>query len=126
MGVGQFFKSLALVAAFTLPVSTATSGLTPKTQKALLLAEVYYGSPIFVTSAYRSKEHNKEVGGVPNSKHIYGEAVDIRMPATAAQLNKLIWALSQAGFTGIGIYQASHIHADVRNNPVFWFIRNGN
>lgn len=100
-------------------VSTAVSGLEPRTAKCLALAEAYYGSPIFVTSAYRTKESNKGVGGVPNSQHLYGTAVDIRMPNSATQLNKLIWALSQAGFTSIGVYD-SHCHADTRNNPVFW------
>src|SRR5687768_9331750 len=95
--------TLSILVSLVMPVDTAVSGLTPKTQRALMLAEAYYGSPIFVTSAYRNKEHNKAVGGVPNSKHIYGEAVDIRMPSTATQLNKLIWALTLAGFTGVGI-----------------------
>lgn len=111
--------ALVLLVGLVLPVSTATSGLTPQAQRALVLAEAYYGSPIFVTSAYRTKEHNKEVGGVPNSKHIYGEAIDIRMPNSATQLNKLIWALTLAGFTGLGVYD-SHIHSDLRTNPTFW------
>ena len=115
------WKALALVVTLGIatPVSTATSGLTPRTQKALVLAEVYYGAPIFVTSAYRNKEHNKEVGGVANSKHLFGEAIDIRMPNSATQLNKLVWALTLAGFTGLGIYQ-THVHADSRRNPTFW------
>lgn len=113
------FKVLALLVAFAVPVSTAASGLTPRVSKMLVLAEVYYGSPIFVTSAYRSKEHNKDVGGVANSRHLYGEAIDIRMPSSASQLNRLIWALVISGFTGIGIYD-SHVHADLRRNPVFW------
>lgn len=113
------WKVLALVLLFVTPVATATNGLTPKTQKALQLAEAYYGAPIFITSAYRDKEHNKEVGGSPNSRHLYGEAVDIRMPNSPTLLNKLIWALSQAGFTSIGVYN-THVHADTRNTPVFW------
>lgn len=113
------WKALALVTLLALPVSTVTSGLTPRTQKMLALAEAYYGAPIFVTSAYRDKEHNKEVGGAPNSRHLYGEAVDIRLPNSAVLLNKLVWALAVAGFTGLGHY-STHIHADVRNSPTFW------
>ena len=30
-----------------------------------------------VTSTYRSPEHNREVGGVPNSYHLLGRAIDI-------------------------------------------------
>lgn len=36
-----------------------------------------YGKPIRVTSGFRSTQHNKEVGGVPNSMHLLGKAVDI-------------------------------------------------
>lgn len=115
----DMFKVSTLILAFTLPVSTATSGLEPKTARCLELAEAYYGAPIFVTSAYRSEEHNKEVGGVPNSQHLFGRAVDIRMPNSATQLNKLIWALSQAGFTSVGVYN-NHLHGDTRNTCVFW------
>jgi hypothetical protein len=32
---------------------------------------------IKVTSGYRSLKHNKEIGGVPNSQHVKGEAADI-------------------------------------------------
>jgi uncharacterized protein YcbK (DUF882 family) len=35
-----------------------------------------YGMPIYITSGYRTPEHNKKVGGVANSQHIYGEACD--------------------------------------------------
>ena len=34
------------------------------------------GTPIAITSGYRSKEINKLVGGVPNSQHCLGEAAD--------------------------------------------------
>ena len=37
-----------------------------------------YGSPITVTSGYRSDALNKAVGGVKTSQHRYGEAADIK------------------------------------------------
>ena len=37
-----------------------------------------YGKPINVNSGFRCEKHNKEVGGVPNSQHVKGEAADIR------------------------------------------------
>lgn len=37
-----------------------------------------YGEPIRVTSGYRSPEVNRKVGGVNNSQHTKGEAVDIK------------------------------------------------
>lgn len=38
---------------------------------------IRYGKPIRITSGYRSPTLNKAVGGVNNSKHLYGLAVDI-------------------------------------------------
>ena len=35
-----------------------------------------YGMPIYITSGYRTPEHNKKVGGVSNSQHVFGEACD--------------------------------------------------
>lgn len=35
------------------------------------------GTPIFVSSGYRSQTLNKLVGGVPNSKHLCGLAADV-------------------------------------------------
>lgn len=37
-----------------------------------------WGSPIVVTSGYRSREVNKGVGGANNSQHMRGMAADIR------------------------------------------------
>lgn len=36
-----------------------------------------YGKPIYVNSGYRCPALNKAVGGVANSQHLTGEAVDI-------------------------------------------------
>ena len=37
-----------------------------------------YGKPIYITSGYRCNELNKIVGGVENSKHKKGLAVDLK------------------------------------------------
>ena len=36
-----------------------------------------WGSGIIISSGYRSKELNRRVGGVENSNHLYGYAVDL-------------------------------------------------
>ena len=40
--------------------------------KMLDKARSIYGKPIYVTSGYRTKLHNKKVGGVSNSSHLRG------------------------------------------------------
>ena len=38
-----------------------------------------YGAPIIINSGYRSPQLNKKIGGVANSNHLTGCAVDIRV-----------------------------------------------
>ena len=50
-----------------------------------------------VTSTHRTPEHNRRVGGVPNSYHLSGRAIDIaRRPGVTH--NQIAAALRQAGF----------------------------
>lgn len=60
-----------------------------------------YGKPIYVSSGYRCPKHNAEVGGVPNSQHMRGEAADIHCEDNAA-LAKLI--VSQGRFDQLILY----------------------
>lgn len=41
------------------------------------------GKPIRITSGYRTPEHNKKVGGEPNSYHLKGMAADIVIDGVA-------------------------------------------
>lgn len=77
------------------------------------------GKPIRVTSGYRTREHNKAVGGSPNSQHLYGKAADIVIGGmTSAQIAALA---KDVGFRGIGIYpKRGHCHVDVRETPATW------
>jgi len=119
VGTPDMWKGLALVVLLALPVSPAVDGLLPETREALNRAQALYGQYIHVTSAHRTPEHNRLVGGAPRSFHISGEAVDIRMPESAGQLAKLVWAMSMAGFKGFGLYQ-THCHFDLRDEETFW------
>jgi len=74
------------------------------------LARSKAGIPFIITSGLRSEEHNAEVGGVGNSAHLRGLAVDLACH-NASQMYKIVTGLIDAGFNRIGIY-GDHIHVD--------------
>lgn len=76
--------------------------------------------PFFVNCGCRCKEHNKKVGGVEDSSHLYGLAVDISAK-NDFQRFKIIGALYLVGFRRILLYDA-FIHVDIdlsKVNPIF-------
>jgi hypothetical protein len=67
--------------------------------------------PLIVISGYRSREHNREVGGAKHSKHMDGTAFDISManhdPAAFEAAARAV------GFRGFGFYPRSgFMHID--------------
>lgn len=69
------------------------------------------GRPMLITSAYRSPEHNKRVGGAKNSYHMQGMAFDVRMENQDP--HEFEAAARAVGFTGFGYYQRSgFMHID--------------
>lgn len=69
------------------------------------------GKPLILTSAYRSPEHNKRVGGAKNSRHMQGDAFDVMM--TNHDPFGFESAARAAGFKGFGFYQKSgFMHID--------------
>lgn len=78
-----------------------------------------------ITSGYRCKKHNKEVGGAADSAHVKGMALDIsnfdNLPAlyAAAEMASKLFP----GGTGIGYYPKGHgniIHIDRRLVSARW------
>tara|TARA_R100001443_G_scaffold114821_2_gene131388 strand:+ start:1386 stop:1739 length:354 start_codon:yes stop_codon:yes gene_type:complete len=67
--------------------------------------------PFRITSGYRTKEHNKAVGGVENSSHTLGLAADISCEDSARRY-LIIEALLYVGFNRIGI-APTFIHVDL-------------
>ena len=64
-----------------------------------------------INSGSRSEEHNRQVGGKPDSTHLYGRACDIK--ATNSRSRFIIAkSLLLAGFTRIGIGE-DFIHVDI-------------
>lgn len=78
---------------------------------------------IHINSAYRTPEHNKKVGGKPNSEHLQAMAADITTRSkTPKQLASIIEKLIASGKMkqgGLGIYP-SFVHYDVRGRKARW------
>lgn len=76
------------------------------------------GKPVVINSAYRTVAYNKKIGGSPNSQHLLGKAVDVRLPP-GMTVDELAEHGRAVGFTGIGKY-AWGCHFDVRDQPAQW------
>ena len=63
---------------------------------------IAWRQPLVVTSGYRSPELNAKIGGVPNSAHLVGRAVDVRLVSWSTKsitdLFKLIQSMVEDGF----------------------------
>lgn len=83
------------------------------------LRQFGYHEPIHILSGYRSLQTNmKTEGAARNSQHLYGKAVDFRVPGLpAAYLGQLMAWLSQGG---VGVYENSgFVHVDT-GQVRFW------
>lgn len=69
------------------------------------------GIPFIITSGFRDKDKNQAVGGVQDSAHLRGLAVDLKVKNSIERF-KIQDALLKIGFNRIGHYTA-HIHADI-------------
>jgi hypothetical protein len=81
----------------------------------------HFGKAITINSGYRCKTHNKNVGGVSNSRHMEGKAADIVVkgvkPTEVAQYAESI------GVRGIGLYNWG-VHIDTRASKSYWTTSN--
>ena len=79
----------------------------------------HFHAPVIVTSAFRTKSHNKKVGGAKKSTHLVGIAADIMVkgvaPAKVAAYADTL--LPESG--GIGQYK-NFVHIDVRHEKARW------
>lgn len=79
-------------------------------------------APLIITSGYRCKEHNAEIGGAPDSKHMYGIAADVTTPklTTKELYNVFEEILKNKG--GLGYYPArGFVHVDLRKEYARWY-----
>ena len=84
-------------------------------------AREYANIPFIINSAYRTKEHNARIGGVPNSSHLKGLAVDIKAKDSRTRF-LILEALLSVGFSRIGIANTFiHVDSDIdKSLNVIW------
>jgi zinc D-Ala-D-Ala carboxypeptidase len=89
--------------------------------KQLDIARNFSKVPFRISSGYRSEEHNRKVGGVKDSAHMKGLAVDI-VADTSTKRHAVLTALLLAGFERIGIGKDFiHVDADTsKPGQVIW------
>ena len=89
-------------------------------EKCDLLRELYR-KPLVVSSGIRTPERNKQVGGVKNSSHLLGYAVDWKN-ITDDEMIAFLDAAWAANFRRFGI-MATSIHTDddpTKTTPALW------
>ena len=76
------------------------------------------GKRTTVTSAYRCPVHNRNVGGVSNSRHTVGDAIDVVVDGTSP--SEIARVAEDLGFDGVGIYASGFVHMDTRGYKSRW------
>lgn len=76
----------------------------------------HFGGPVIVTCGTRCAKHNKEVGGVANSRHLDGKAIDLKMNGVSQ--SKLLNYAKTMKMNGVirytyAIKNSSAIHIDI-------------
>ena len=83
------------------------------------------GIPFIILSAMRCEKHNREVGGVHDSAHLHGWAVDLKIPNSRVRFT-VMKSLHKVGFNRFGLYpHIPHLlHVDCMPNKdkdVIWY-----
>lgn len=97
-------------------------GLKPELVKMLDTARELSGTPFIITSGKRTQDNNAEVGGVSESSHLDGNAVDLSVVDSQKRF-KILKSLLDVGFNRIGIY-SKHIHCDIsvdKPTGIIWY-----
>jgi uncharacterized protein YcbK (DUF882 family) len=106
----------------TAPTNDVLKNLT-ELAKNLEVLRKHLGQPIRITSGFRSKEHNKKIGGALNSFHVMGMAADIQVakmkPEEVAKAIELLIKDGKIKEGGLGIYR-TWIHYDIRGTKSRW------
>jgi uncharacterized Zn-binding protein involved in type VI secretion len=79
--------------------------IQPELRNILIRLARSWGQTLIITSAYRSPEYNKKVGGKDKSQHKNGKAVDVVMSSySLSDRARFIEIAIKEGISGIGVY----------------------
>ncbi|MFN3967215.1 MAG: D-Ala-D-Ala carboxypeptidase family metallohydrolase, partial [Endomicrobiia bacterium] len=85
--------------------------LDPELIRIISIVETRIGKELQIVSGVRCKECNQKIGGVPNSAHLRGKAVDIAIPDSHSRY-LIVEALISLDIKRIGIGD-TFIHCDI-------------
>lgn len=111
-----FFKNLKK-SEYKCKCNGLCNGYPHKIYKRLVMVDQYernlYDKSVTISSGVRCKKHNKNVGGVSNSKHLYGRASDSRCGNNkAAARRKEVYKLPFVNYSyAINTY---YLHKDIK------------
>lgn len=95
--------------------------LHPDLLNKLQLLRNKVGKSLTINSGYRCPQHNKNVGGVKDSLHMKGQAVDIKL-VNGLSVDTFAKLAEEIGFKGIGKYN-TFLHVDIRPKITRWDYR---
>lgn len=72
----------------------------------------YFGAPVIISSGVRCQTHNGVVGGVPNSRHTMGKAMDFRVVGKTAT-EVLLYLKRQPELDYSYCIDSNYVHMDV-------------
>ncbi len=107
----------------TWPVAVEAACLA--TAKELQKLRKFLG-PITIISGYRCPSHNKKEGGASQSKHLTGQAADIKVPGRSGEqllgFFQLAMTLGLIKRGGLGVYvnHPASLHYDTRGELAEW------
>lgn len=95
---------------FSAGVSQAGVGRIVGPSTTVLAASIVAGSYGQITSTFRTLAHNRDVGGMPNSYHLHGQAIDVaRRPGVTHR--QIAEALRSAGYALVeSLDEGDHSH----------------
>ena len=73
---------------------------------------LHFGAPVTVTSGVRCENHNAAVGGVANSRHLTGKAMDFSVAGKGAE-EVLAYLHPRTGLRYAYAIDSRHVHMDV-------------